>query len=194
MTSSKLLFALSLSIVSIPLFTTVVQSNHKVLAQNTKDNFLIYKDPKSGITVSYPSYWSKIQKENSLSFISPLKTVGVKFTVIPAANMSLDEFTTKQIIDLRGSNLTNFNIDSLYGAQYLSNPAQLIIFFYGNQGNMHKVLRGWTVKDNKAYIFTYFADSVLYGTFLPVAVNIIDSFQLNAPAIANSSANRTATQ
>lgn len=180
--------AISLAIIVLVSLTTMILCCHlqRVSAQSTDDNvnnsdFVTFSNITSGVNTLYPRYWQESEANNVLSFISPLKTVGVKFVIVPSVNMSLDEFTAKRISVLR-ENLINFNINESRAQEFLYKPAELLLFTYGNQKNMSKIMQAWTIKDNKAYIVTYFADAPLFDTFLPNALKIINSFRLN-PAL-----------
>jgi hypothetical protein len=185
----KSLLAILLAIiVSLSLITTILCCHlQTVLAQNANDNnndnnsdFLTFSNITSGVNISYPSYYQESEGNNLILLSSPLKTVGVTFLTIPFVNMSLDEFTAKRISMLR-EKLINFDINESRTEELLYNPAQTLLFTYGNEKNMSKAMQAWTIKDNNAYIVTYFADAVLFDTFLPTALKIINSFQLNAP-------------
>jgi hypothetical protein len=184
---TKPLLAISLAIIFLLSIITTMQSSNiqkKVLAQTANSNddavnrvsfFSTYTNLTSGLKISYPSYWVKSEEKNIVSFISPLKTIGVKLAVIPSANTSLDEFTTKRILILRELKLINFKITQSHAEQ----ANEMLIFNFGNQNNTSKMLQAWTIKDNKAYLVTYFADAALFDTFLPTASKIIDSIQIN---------------
>ena len=77
--------------------------------------------------------------------------------------------------------LVNFNINESRTEEFLYNPAEMLLFTYGNERNYSKIMQAWTIKDNKADIDTYFADAVLFDTFLPTASNITNSFEINLP-------------
>lgn len=153
---------------------------------NISGGFLRFSNTTSGVTISYPSYWQESPGNNIISLISPLKTVGIKFVIMPFVNMSLEEFTSRRILTLR-ENLINFNINRSSTGEFLHSPAQTLIFTYGNGNNMSKILQVGTIKDNKAYIISYFADAVLFDTFLPTGLKIINSVQISTPAIKKAS-------
>ncbi len=184
------LLAISLVLtLSMSLVTTLLQNSvQRILAQNTHNNnkisFSTFSNATLGVNILYPSYWQKSERNNTVSFTSPLKTVGVVFVTMPMTNMSLEEFTTRRILNLRES-LVNFNINRTRTEEFLNNSAQMLMFTYGNNNHVSKVLQAWTIKDRKAYFATYFADAVLFDTFLPTALKTINSISINP--ISNSS-------
>jgi eukaryotic-like serine/threonine-protein kinase len=157
--------------------TTWAQNASITNTTNNNINFLTFISKTLGLNSSYPSYWQASESNNTVSFTSPLKTVGVKIVIVPSKNMSLDEYTTNRILNFR-EKLINFNIMRSGGEELFSSPAQTLLFTYANGTNTPEILQAWTIKDNKAYIVTYFADAVLFDTFLPTAIKIINSFQI----------------
>ena len=202
------LSAISLAMIMLSLITTMLfhqivfaknNNNNNNTANTNNDiigNFLRFNNTNSGVTFSYPSYWNVSQGNNdtAISLTSPLKTVGVRFVTIPFVNMSLDEFTARRISSLR-ENLLNFNIIRSATQESVSGPVEILVFTYGNGNgnNMSKAIQAWTIKDNKAYIATYFADAVLFDTFLPTAQKILESFQVNTPVIINKAGSTSST-
>jgi hypothetical protein len=164
------------------------QNTHTtVINNNTKINFLTFTNSTLGVSkISYPSYWKVSQVGNSIFFYSPLKKVGVNLMIIPNVNMSLDEFTSRQISSLE-ENANNFKINRSSTEEFLYSPAEKLVYTYGNGNNVSKIMQIWTMKDNKAYIATYFSEAILFDTFLPTVSNIINSIQVNIAAAATPS-------
>jgi eukaryotic-like serine/threonine-protein kinase len=91
--------------------------------------------------------------------------------------MPLDEHSHEQINHLkqlfRDFNIAETNTFTLAG----SNAYKVVYTFTLDQIN-YKKMDIWTIKDNKAYIINYLAETGKYTSYLPTIQKMVDSFEI----------------
>jgi len=153
----------------------------------SSNSLLIYNNSAYGISIKYPKTWKLDPKQDPITgsvatFVSPktgtsetsLENVNLIVENLPGQNITLDEFTH----EIKQSNKDAIIIEE--SKTKLSNrPAYQIIYNKKEEGYNLKRLQIWTVKDNKAYVITYTAESDKYSNYLTNAQEMISAFEIN---------------
>jgi eukaryotic-like serine/threonine-protein kinase len=148
------------------------------IAQTSDQSFETYNNPTFGIWIQYPSDWGRLDLsflENDsanidfypLEDVSQAIAVKVQVKTLPLGNVTLDNYTEKQI-DYTEEQLLESNTTTLAGL-----PAHKIIFT--DLGL--KTMQVWTIKDDKIYTITYTAEEEDFQGDLQIAERMIKSFQ-----------------
>jgi hypothetical protein len=144
---------------------------------NTKFN---YYNPFIIGKIQYPSFWKKTElpNNNTIYFISPLKNVGASIQSIPTPNLSIDEITMNRIASIR-SNFTNVHVLNISISNSTDgSKIQTLKYSYNEGSNTFRVLELMKIFVDRTFIFKYYADSILYDRFFPLAKTMFDSFQI----------------
>jgi len=170
--------------------------------------FLTYENPNYGIKIQYPSSWVKIEEQEGggelgstattpvlVSFFSPAKSptdehpesVNIVVEVLPSQTFTLDEYTQSGINELRTS-LQDVNIiESTDNTTLAGNPAHKIIYTFtfidkDNPSNQLSIknMQIWTVKNGKAYVFSYGGVVSEFSESLADAQKMIDSSEISS--------------
>jgi hypothetical protein len=161
-----------------------------------------YENPGFGISLQYPEGWDTRELRNDPSidtnnsivayFRAPVQSpndpyeenviVGVQ--KFPFNNVTLEKYTRDSINTFRNQS-DGIRIVQSSPTTLAGNPAHELVFA---EGNLRK-MQIWTVVDNNtACVLMYNAEDSQFPNFLPQATQIINSFQINAPATASASA------
>ncbi len=149
-------------------------------------SLLPYDNSAYGISIKYPKTWNLDPKQDPITgsvatFVSPekgnsaisLENVSLIVDNLPGKNVTLDAYTH----DIKGSNQDAVIVEE--GKTNLANrPAYQIIYTKKDGGSTLKRLQVWTLKNNKAYVITYTADSDKYSKYLENAQEMISSFEI----------------
>ncbi len=184
----SIVFAFVLIFYAIP--TSVAQTSTPTNLQN-------YENPNYGIKIQYPKDWtastSGIPVYNGIvGFYPPLKNI----TDIPTASVnllvttyaptiSLDDYTktTLSVLEQQGIKIDESNPITLAGK-----PGYRITYSPTSQETPNapvnfKVMETWTVIENKVYLLSFGADTQKFAGYLPTVQNILNSLQIQPPAI-----------
>jgi hypothetical protein len=179
--------------------TNATDSVSNLGLEGQKEVYLPYENTNYGIKMQYPSSWEKVDEQIQqgtitilASFFSPAKNateppqnVNIGIEDLPSQTFTLDEYTQGGINQLRIS-LQDFNItESTENLSLGGNPAHKIIYTYSltdkdspfNQLPL-KNMQIWTVKNGKAYIFSYGGVASQFSGSLAEAQKMIDSFEI----------------
>ncbi len=135
------------------------------------NSLLPYDNSAYGISIKYPKTWKLEPKQDPITgsiatFVSPEKGN----SAISLENVSLTH-------DIKASNQDAVIVEE--GKTNLANrPAYQIVYTKKDGGSTLKRLQVWTVKNNKAYVITYTADSDKYSKYLENAQEMINSFEI----------------
>lgn len=158
-----------------------------ILTQN-----ITYLDPINKFIIQYPTDWTPeigglADYADRVTFYSPLQNLDDLFPpqitvsmIIYEQNISLTEYSKQYIANLNQSS----DIQVVGTNQYVldGNPANITVYssfspFIGN-GTRFDNLAAWTVIDgSKVFLVTYSAEATKYRTFLPLAIEAINSFR-----------------
>jgi serine/threonine-protein kinase len=160
-------------------------------------DLLNYVNPTYGIKIQYPKDWtastSGIPTYNGVvGFYSPLKNITdvhpaeVTLSITTyAPTISLADYTktTLAILEKQGIKIDESKSNTLSGQ-----PAYRVTFSPTNPAIQNipinlKVMQTWTVIDNKVYLLSFSADTQKFSLYLPVVQKILDSLQIQPPAV-----------
>jgi hypothetical protein len=147
-------------------------------------------------SVRYPDNWILIEpteiNTTEVDFYSPNfdASVSVGYFDLGLPAVSLSEYSDYHVSELK-KRVTLFNLISSNQTTLAGEPAQMIVFkghlqVIGDKLFPYKLMEVLTIKDGRAYIITYATFEELFPTYLPLADNIIDSFEpdeTNAPKV-----------
>ncbi len=163
----------SLSISSLAFAQSKIDNSVYNAKFNYYNSFIIGK-------IQYPSFWKKteLSNNNTIYFISPLKSVWVSIQSMPTPNLSIDEITMNMITSIKSSlsnaNILNINISNSTDGSKI----QTLKYSYSKGSNTFRVLQLMKIFGDRTYVFKYSADSILYDRFFPLAKTMFDSFQI----------------
>jgi hypothetical protein len=148
--------------------------------QQIKGQFPRYENPTLGITVQHPSDWLLVgESDDKLNFLKDAVAVEIDVDDLDPADTTLSDYANERVDDLREDRndfeLIEFEPVTISDGQ----PAQKAVYsFTGEDGEVVNVIRVWSVYQGKLYSIAYIADSNQYDQYLPIAQQIIDSFEI----------------
>jgi hypothetical protein len=152
------------------------------------DEMLLYENAQYGFSVAYPSDWTAEEPDpNELGivagFLAPgedidnaLDYVTVQIENLPAGT-TLGEYTEAVLTNL-GSSYPDFELLAEVDMIISEKPAHVIAYGVTIDQAPYQVLLAYTIKDDKAYIITYYALADKYAEFENAAKGMINSFSL----------------
>ncbi len=148
---------------------------------------LTYENAVYNFMIGYPQDWQAQEADpNSMGLVygmvppeedgnNPLNYVVVQVEPLPSG-ATLAQYTQGLVQTMRQSN-ANLQILSTKTTTLGGNPANELVISAQDQNNFLKVLKVYTIKDDKAYIITYNALSENYDYYLETAREVILSFE-----------------
>lgn len=166
-------------------------------------NFLSYRNSTFGISVQYPSNWTKEENHNLTSsgrivkFSSSQGTPDATLNIIVGnrlpSDMSLEQFSAASINDLRHS-FPSFDLQQSNSTTLGGLPAHRVVYTAEvAPGSGVKFMQVWTIKDARDFVITDASLPGNFSTYLPTIQHMIDSFAF-IPTPAANNATTTATQ
>ncbi|WP_172602009.1 hypothetical protein [Candidatus Nitrosocosmicus franklandus] len=142
--------------------------------------FVEYYDPYSMINISYPSFWQKsnVSNSESISFVSPIKTIGVIVQNAPTLNATIDEIAMNTISFIKESFLNATILDITTSSSEDGSTIQSLTFTFVNGKDKEKVLLLSKIFEDRTFTFLYYADDILFDHFTPLTSVMLDSFQI----------------
>ena len=192
---NKLILSLLGSILIVSGVCSIIVIKQTAFAQqrtnSTKTNFLTYENSTYGIKIQYPSSWDEEQngtkqdtETNIVTFYPPARNSNASLDVTideisDEKGVSLSQYASDGIGDLKQS-LKDFNlISSDTKNNILSGlPTYKSIYTYSDENTIFKDMEIGTIKGDKTYILTYEAGANEYDKYLPIAQQLIDTFQI----------------
>ena len=157
------------------------------LTVETRGDFLLYENYGYEIRIRYPHTWEiqEIESQGTVArFLLPNYSASDSFvpSIIVMVEdlrkpMSLDEYTnsaTKEITRF----VANVEIIDSRSATLAKRRGHKIVYTGQDDGRIWQRLQFWTLKNNKAYIITYEAETSKSAKFLKTAQQMIDSFEI----------------
>jgi hypothetical protein len=138
-----------------------------------------YENPTLGISVQHPSDWLLVgESDDKLNFKKDAATVEIDVDDLDPSD-TLSDHANERVDDLREDRddfeLIEFEPITISNGQ----PAQKAVYsFTGEDGEVINVIRVWSVYQGKLYSIAYIADSNQYDQYLPIAQEMIDSFEI----------------
>jgi hypothetical protein len=188
---------LSFFTVSLVLFQLTYAQNNST--EFRSGNFTDYGNSTLGVNIKYPSEWQRaVQAGGGISiiqFFSPLQNksdifrenVNIAIENLPNNKTNVTQYSRASLSviakSLPGFNLTKSNIsENFHGTPAVEKT------FTAKQAVLDRNLKAvaldlkmtqiYTLKNNKAYVITFAAESSNYDRFLPTVAKILDSFQI----------------
>lgn len=147
-------------------------------------NFYTYENSTFGIRIQYPSDWKKVEDDRGVWFRTTNESVNLRVESLAYLNRTLDNLTKRQI-NLTAQQFPGRSIVELNSVTLRHNyPGIKIVFTYPEdpeddlQAIRYKEMQFWTIRDGRAYIFSYFTTADAYDNYLPVVNEIIESFDI----------------
>lgn len=161
----------------------------KLLLKDDTFNFAKYHNPAYGITIQYPSSWSKQEINSSVvtneivEFISPSETDLDKFReklVITVEDLS-NPLSLKEYTNLSKQQITNQNQNVKILREFDSNlagkRAYTVVYTVNDEQSNLKRMETWTLNNFKVYSIVYEAELDECDEYLPTAETMIKSLQ-----------------
>ena len=156
--------------------TNVIPSSQ----QQIQGEFPRYENPNLGISVQHPSDWLLVgESDDKLNFLKDDVAVEIDVDDLDPSDTTLSDYANERVDDLREDRddfeLIEFEPFTISNGQ----PAQKAVYsFTGEDGGVTNVIRVWSVYQGKLYSVAYIADSNQYDQYLPIAQQMIDSFEI----------------
>jgi len=140
----------------------------------------LYENPIYGFGVSYPEGWTikeaALNSQNLVaSFLAPGEAIGsaknyvtVQVESLPSdypsdSKVGLDQYTSAVISNLQ--KLEDFKLISNRDITLWNLPGKEILYTMNNGEVPYKILIQYTIKENKAYVISYYAQADTYSKF-----------------------------
>lgn len=142
-----------------------------------------YQNPSAGIKIEYPQNWNlreildPISKE-VVEILSPNYQASLLITVEPLPQpMSLDEYSNEQTQNIKQFAAPPYKMNT---QEYtLAKRRAFMVTYEANEGGkIIKRMEVWALKNQKAYVVTYKAETGLYSSFLPTVETMINSLEI----------------
>lgn len=148
--------------------------------QQLQGQFPRYENPNLGISVQHPSDWLLVgESDDKLNFLKDTVAVEIDVDDLDPSDTTLSDYANERVDELREDRndfeLIEFEPVTISDGQ----PAQKAVYsFTGEDGGVNNVIRVWSVYQGKLYSIAYIADSNQYDQYLPIAQQMIDSFEI----------------
>jgi serine/threonine-protein kinase len=182
--------ALGLIIVNVTAQCSVVDTNDTV-AVPVESSSGIYENSTYGFSMSYPAGWIVKEAEpNSMGMVvgflapggdinNPTNYITVQIENLPSSQkIALDEYTSAVISNLESS-YKDFKLLTTKNLTLGNLPGKELLYTIDNVGTPYEILLQYTIKDNKAYVLTYYAQEDSYAQLEDGAREILSSFGFN---------------
>jgi eukaryotic-like serine/threonine-protein kinase len=188
---------LSFFTVSIVLFQLTYAQNNST--EFRSGNFTDYGNSTLGVNVKYPSEWQRaVQAGGGISiiqFFSPLQNksdifrenVNIAIENLPNNKTNVTQYS-RASLSVIAKSLPGFNLTKSNTSENFHGTPAVEKTFTAKQAVLDRNLKAvaldlkmtqiYTLKNNKAYVITFAAESSNYDRFLPTVAKILDSFQI----------------
>ncbi|RCJ25635.1 hypothetical protein A6770_27550 [Nostoc minutum NIES-26] len=178
-------------VVIIPIFFLILWILYQFI--NPKATFSNYEEPKSGITIKYPSdNWQPIKPGDDfggeiVQFIpknqKQVNSCNLEITInvndLSQQMLSLEEYKNLAVQKIKNNNPNQQVIDDSKPSTTLSDFNAYKLIYTRQEGECKlKVTEVGTVRNGKAYFITFTAESAKYSQYLPTAEAMIQSFKI----------------
>ena len=104
--------------------------------------------------------------------------IGLRVEELSSRTVSLEEITRVQIENLTQS-YPDFDLIESSATTLAGNPAHKIEFSAtDDKEEKYNAIQIWTLKDDKAYLFTYKADPKNYSAYMQAVQSMLQSFKI----------------
>ncbi|MCF2150578.1 protein kinase [Desmonostoc muscorum LEGE 12446] len=186
--SGKLWLSVSIAAVIIPLILWILS---KII--NPQPSFETYNEPKSGITIKYPSNdWQPIEPSSNfdtevVKFIPKNQNqadscpvaIAIDVNDLSQQLLSLEESKNLAVQKIKNINPNSQITDDSQPSTTLSKlKAYKLTYTRKEEQCQMKVMEIGTVRNGKAYFITYTAEEKEYNKYLELAETMINSFEI----------------
>jgi hypothetical protein len=166
-------------------------------AAGGNNNLVTYENVVHGIKILYPAGWQKTEQMSAnrfwVNFVSPFNsnnasafpaTVSVSVESLNISTNATTHYVTGVLASVKKS-LPDFQIiESSPKSSIAGESAYKIVYTFLSldpavQAHFQS-MNIWTVKDKKAYSFSYTELKPLYAAYLPIVQKMIDSLEIRA--------------
>ena len=156
--------------------------NYKSALGQAQQQFQNYQNPTLGFSIQYPSDWELQEESNDkLRFIKQegFVTADLNVESLDESETTLSEYANTRVNELQGER-PEFQLISNEPTTISNKPAQKVIYTFEREedGKTNKVMRIWTINEDKLYTLAYIAESTQYDRYLPAFQRMVDSFRL----------------
>jgi hypothetical protein len=156
-----------------------------------RPDFLTYENSDYKVKIQYPFDWIKSEENlnpyNVVTFFSTeqisnlLSSSAVAQLYITVEylpqNMTFDEYTNSYITNIT-KDIKDYRIIESAASNLAGNQAhKLVLYNYQSNQNV-KSLIVWTIKGNNVYRISFIAEPGRYSDYLPIAQQMLNSFQI----------------
>lgn len=149
----------------------------------------LYENAAQGFKISYPDNWTPKEAEsNEMSLVvgflapgedidNPLDYLTVQIENLPAAQkVTLEQYTQAINKNLKSS-YPDFSVIGEDDLVISNLPGHVMVYTATVEQTPYQILLAYTIKDNKAYVLTYYALTNRYSEFEDAAKNMINSLE-----------------
>ena len=150
----------------------------------------LYENLAYGVNISYPEEWIAQEPDpNDLGIVvgflapgedpnNPQDYVTVQIQSLPAdQKITLDQYTQSVIRSLKSS-YPDFALLAQANMVLANQPGNVMVYTVTSEKTLYQIMLAETIKENKAYIITYYALADRYSEFENDANRMINSFGL----------------
>jgi hypothetical protein len=151
---------------------------------------MLYENPTYGFMITYPNDWTmKEAGPNSMGLVAgflppgedmdnPMDYVTVQIEDLPPEQkITLGEYTGSIFNNLE-STYPDFQILSEGDMIMSGAPAHVIAYSATDEQTPYQIMLAYAIRDNRAYIITYYALAEKYSNLENAAKEMINSFEL----------------
>ena len=155
----------------------------------SENGFIQYVNPLLGISLQYPSNWSKTEQLNKseVTFVTPKEhpwdpyQANLRISVQSFDNLQsslLDELVKERVVEYK-ENLSRYplTVDSITAFGFNRHTNQTVVYYYGDPYEK-KVRETFFISGNRLYSIAYTALSYGYAHFLPIVEKTLDSLKV----------------
>jgi hypothetical protein len=166
-------------------YTLSVFGPKQALSQEEGSNFLLYENPRFGMTMQYPADWEKKEYNTNPSanntiaeFIGPsdsiVHTPLLSIFVYPSNGTTLENAIDETIKDIENTHVNSSRLDTLDN----NTKAYLLNYTIDTSHAVFQKMQIWTEKSGYIYVITYTETPNRFKTYLPLVHQMLDSINI----------------
>jgi hypothetical protein len=161
-------------------FSTQSMNNSNATTSTAASNSnvtLLYEYPDLGLKIKYPPSWEKVQYGRAIKAYGE----GVIANLLSPLESTADKF--RDYVILKIENLTSPDLGKTPANNSIAgNPTYQVVIErpnLANKSDIVKIMREWTPLNGKAFVVELDAEKSRFAHYLPLAVEMINSIELN---------------
>jgi hypothetical protein len=166
------------------LLFSLFQYSSSLSQEQAQQQFQSYHDPDLGISLQYSPDWQLVQEsKDKLNFVKQqgFVTVDLNANNLDPSGITLSEYSNRRVTELQ-SQRTDFRLISFEPIIISDDkPAQKVVYSFTREedNKTNKVMRIWSINENKLFTLAYIAESTQYDRYLPTFQKMVDSFHFD---------------